>query len=446
MTTLLRMGRWRNRVGTAMTALPASLLLAGAAPLVPACGAPSESALVADAGATPEAGSSVDAPAAPDEVVAACDLGLRLDAAGCAAVHAMAHPATLPPAVGNRVADDANAADLGYQLFFDMRLSSAGTHACGTCHEPVLGFADGRRRPRAPLPVARNTPSVLDAPWKRWFFWDGRADTLWGQATVPIENPAEMNMSRLAVAKLLDRSYRAPYEAVFGPLPDVSAWPAAGKPGDAAYDGMTAADRLAVDTILANVGKALEAYERKLVTEPAPLDRFLSGERDALTASQIEGLELFVSSGCARCHAGSTLTDGAFHNVGTSEDTPDGRGRSGVYDFVRTNPFGAHGPFFDGDPSTAPTLQTSDDDVGALRTPPLRSVTLTAPYGHDGRWLTLTAAVQEHPAAVSAQVGRLAPGWTPITFDATRAARVVDFLRALEGGLPPIRWSRWPSG
>lgn len=169
-----------------------------------------------------------------------------------------------------------------------------------------------------------------------------------GQATVPIENPAEMNMSRLAVAKLLDRSYRAPYEAVFGPLPDVSAWPAAGKPGDAAYDGMTAADCLAVDTILANVGKALEAYERKLVTEPAPLDRFLSGERDALTASQIEGLELFVSSGCARCHAGSTLTDGAFHNVGTSEDTPDGRGRSAVYDFVRTNPFGAHGPFFDG--------------------------------------------------------------------------------------------------
>lgn len=387
------------------------------------------------------AGVSACAPPSAD-----CDLGLRLDAQGCAAVRAMARPTTPPPAVGNRVADDPRAASLGFRLFFDRRLSATGAHACGTCHEPSIAFMDGRRLPSAPGMVPRNTPSVSDVAWSRWLFWDGRADSLWMQATMPIESPVEMQFTRLGVAHVVDRYYRADYEAIFGAMPDVSAWPEAGRPGDPAYDALPDTERGAADLVLANVGKAMEAYERVLVTGPSALDRFLAGETDALDVDQLDGIELFVSAGCADCHAGPTLTDSAFHNVGTSSDTPEGHARASVYEGLAASPFASTGPFFDGDPSAAPRAEPSASDLGAYRTPPLRNVTRTAPYGHDGRWATLADAIRAHASATTTEVGALDPRWAPLALSDDEIASIVAFLRALEGAPPPLPWSRWPSG
>jgi cytochrome c peroxidase len=376
-----------------------------------------------------------------------CDLALELDAAGCAAAHAMTRPDALPPAVGNAVADDPAAAELGFALFFDRSFSSNGRVACGTCHEPSTAFTDWpRATPNTLGPVARNTQAITDLAYSRWFFWDGRADSLWAQATFPVESPAEMGMTRLGVAHILDASYRSRYEAVFGPLPDTSAWPEAGMPGQPAYDALPAEVRYAADEILANFGKAIEAYERRLVTGDAAVDRFLEGDEGALSPQAIEGFTLFVRAGCVDCHRGPTLSDDAFHNVGTSRGTPEGRGRAAVYDVVESSTFGSHGPYFDGDPTGAPALLRSSGDEGAFRTPLLRGVSRTAPYGHDGRWATLEVAVREHAQADATEVGELDALWRPSTLDAAEVAAIVAFLEALEGDPPPIPWSRWPSG
>jgi cytochrome c peroxidase len=104
------------------------------------------------------------------------------------------------------------------------------------------------------------------------------------------------------------------------------------------------------------------------------------------------------------------------------------------------------GPYFDGDPASAPALLQSPSDEGAFRTPLLRGVSRTAPYGHDGRWATLEVAVREHAQADATEVGELDALWRPSTLDAAEVAAIVAFLEALEGDPPPIPWSRWPSG
>src|SRR6185369_7349930 len=109
----------------------------------------------------------------------------------------------------------------------------------------------------------RNAPSVINAAYSSWLFWDGRRDSLWSQALGPVESNHEHNTSRLQVARLIYDKYRGPYETIFGPMPamnDGTRFPAEGKPGDPAFDGMDAGDRVAVNRVFANFGKAIEAY------------------------------------------------------------------------------------------------------------------------------------------------------------------------------------------
>src|SRR6185503_12062559 len=112
----------------------------------------------------------------------------------------------------------------GQFLFFDPRLSLPGTIACATCHDPAKNFQDGLPLPNTLGMGKRRTPTLLGAAYQRWFFWDGRVDSLWSQALGPIENPVEMGSSRLAVAHTLyeDSDLRRAYEDIFGPLPDLS--------------------------------------------------------------------------------------------------------------------------------------------------------------------------------------------------------------------------------
>ena len=181
-----------------------------------------------------------------------------------------------PPDRGNRVADDERAAGLGERLFFDNRLSPR-TRACASCHSAELLFTNGKDVASEGVGQgSRNVPTILWTSHAPALLWDGRADAPWAQAVMPLEDPDEMGSSRLFIAQAISRHHRAEYEALFGALPelrDVKRFPAVGKPGDASWDTMTEADRYDVSRVLANVGKALAAFERHLTRE-IPRSRF----------------------------------------------------------------------------------------------------------------------------------------------------------------------------
>ena len=127
-----------------------------------------------------------------------------------------------PPDPSNRVADDPRAVALGRRLFFDPRLSGDGTRSCASCHEPARFFTDGRATGQGVEVLARNTPTLVGSAWQTWFYWDGRRDSLWSQAIVPIEAPKELAGTRVGAVRLLagDAQYRKHYEALFGVLGD----------------------------------------------------------------------------------------------------------------------------------------------------------------------------------------------------------------------------------
>lgn len=321
----------------------------------------------------------------------------------------------LPPDETNAVADDPAAARLGQALFFEPRLSSNGKVSCATCHDPQRSFADGRPLAQGLGVGRRHTPALWNLAYNRWFFWDGRADALWSQALKPIENPVEMGGSRLAVAGLLasDPRLGAAYVRVFGALPEAlvrGRLPRVGGPlasdlaGRLAWSEISAEEQLAVDRVFSNVGKALAAYERRLVSRRAPFDVFVEGLRAgdasklaALTPAARRGLRLFVGRGnCALCHAGPTFSDLEFHDVGVplSVDvtTPDPGRLEGVRALL-VDPFSAGGLFSDDRDGprarAARFVRPREEDLGLVKTPTLRNAARTPPYMHQGQFASL---------------------------------------------------------
>ena len=289
-----------------------------------------------------------------------------------------------PPDPTNAHADDARAARLGQFLFFDKRLSANGEIACATCHDPAKWFADERTLSQGLATGKRHVPSLLNVGWQRWMTWDGRADSPWAQASRPIESPTEMGSSRARVAELVagDRELRAAYEAVFG----------------------APVDPPAADRILAQTGKALEAYERKLVSADSEFDRFAAALRSGDEAGEARypeaakrGLALFIGkANCRLCHAGPLFSDGEFHNIGVptlDKSPPRDSGRYEGIEEVLRDPFNAAGAQSD-DPKGAraaelAALARTSDLWGEFRTPTLRNVARTAPYMHQGQFATL---------------------------------------------------------
>ena len=164
-----------------------------------------------------------------------------------------------PPNPTNRFADDPDAAELGQKFFFDFRFSKHSTIACSTCHSPFYAFADIESTSFATGRGTRNTPTVLNAAYNEWQLWDGRSETMWAQALFALEGENEMAGTRLQYAHVIKKHYKTEYEAVFGPLPDLEdaiRFPPEGKPGDPAFDGMSKADQIAVNTIFSNIGKS----------------------------------------------------------------------------------------------------------------------------------------------------------------------------------------------
>lgn len=327
----------------------------------------------------------------------------------------------------NEYGDDASAAAFGKTLFSDMLLSPSGTVACAKCHEATTGFADANPQSTGVALGDRNSPAAALAAHARWQFWDGRADTLWMQALGPFENPKEFASSRLHVVHQIANRYASEYAAVFGakyPLPDISdtaRFPLAGKPGDPAWQGMTAADRDAVTRVYVNVGKAIAAFERSIRVLPNALDRYADGDVNALTKPQKRALEQFFTVGCAQCHWGPRLTDDAFHSIGFPTGRGDGaadRGRLEVLAGLAASEFVATTKWSDA-PSAAKLLNFSaaPSMLGAFKTPPLRGAAKTGPFGHGGTLATLLDVVKHYgtrgkSVPVEKSAGQVEP-WLP---------------------------------
>jgi cytochrome c peroxidase len=342
----------------------------------------------------------------------------------------------------NAVADDVTAAGVGATFFEDAGLSPTGV-GCASCHRPDLAFTDGRPVGRGVGDVTRNTPTLFGAAHTRWPFWDGRTDSLWAQALGPMESPLEMGSSRLYVAHRVFDVHRRSYEAVFGSMPDVSdlgRFPASGLPGEPAYDAMSADDRDTVTRIAVNVSKAMAAFERTLSPPETAFDRYLEGDMEALTSTERDGLALFVETACIQCHHGPTLSDDAFHNIRMPGSVAADLGRLAALGPLLASPFRRQGVYSDDETIPDPLSGIAalpERTRGAFRTPPLRALSSTGPYGHGGTFATLRevvvhyATVRGTPSTDDRVVGALDPHVPGFENVEERVAPLTAFLETL---------------
>jgi cytochrome c peroxidase len=231
-------------------------------------------------------------------------------------------------------------ASLGRTLFFDPVLSGAGVRSCASCHNPALSWGDGLARAigEGQETLPRRAPTLIDVAWIPLLGWDGRFPDLESVAFEgPITSPAMMNRSAkdLIAALAAIPGYERAFAAAF--------------PKHA----------ITRETI----AEALATFERGIVAEEAPFDRWIAGDEEAISEDAKRGFDLFNGkAGCAACHKGWNFTDGAFYDIGTGKGDDIGRGK--IF-------------------ANSPKLQY------AFKVPTLRDVARRGPYMHDGSEATL---------------------------------------------------------
>jgi len=323
---------------------------------------------------------------------------------------------------GNDVALDSKAASLGHHLFFDKRLSKNSASACVTCHVPNQYFTDGLKTGQGISQLRRNTQSIIGSVYQNWLYWDGRRDSLWSQALVPIEAQAEMGSDRLSTARLISESYASEYEAIFGKIPTINfeqlpahASPDANSTALKAWKTIDPSTRKAINTIFANTGKAIAAYESLLSPKAGRFDEFVnvllqSDNPDTetlnayLSQSEQRGLRLFISNRtqCLNCHSSAMFSNFGFHNIGTAqaEDNSIDAGRMIGIQSVQSNEFNCNSSFSSGNDGSCNLLHSTNNlDAtlsihGAFRVPGLRGLKQSAPYMHDGRFAKLEDVIR----------------------------------------------------
>jgi len=325
----------------------------------------------------------------------------------------------------NRVSANPQAIDLGERLFFEPRLSPSGKVLCATCHVPYRGWQDGRERAFGLAEADRNTQSLLDVRYQRWFGWDGAGDSLWAQSIRPMLDGREMGGSQAHAAALVrgDAELACRFEKVFGAPP-------------------AAAD----EPVLAGIGKALAAFQETLVSGRSPFDDF----RDALSRSDSSsmkkypeaaqrGLRIFIGRGnCSICHVGPAFSNGEFHDTGVPFFIKGGAdpGRHGGIRKLEANPLNLLGAYND-DRSGASAIKTRQVELqhrnfGEFKVPSLRNVAQTAPYMHNGSLATLADVVRHYseinPDRLHSDGEAILK---PMRLSAAESADVVAFLESL---------------
>jgi cytochrome c peroxidase len=374
----------------------------------------------------------------------------------------------IPNSPTNRFADDAKAAELGHNLFFDKRMVS-GAGNCRTCHDTTYGGADTKARGQTTLfgtiQFPRNTPTIFNVAFVPGFnHWNGNFTALWSVLT-------DFGSSALEQAHFMynDPYYRATYESVFGPMPDLSdlvRFPAVGNYRTPAWLAMAPADQKAMGRFTTNFGKAMEAYERKFIDKNSRFDNYMNGDETQLSASEIRGAKLFIGkAACNECHNGPAFSDFKFHNIGVPQGSlARDYGFSSAGSFQSTYPFNANSEYSD-DPAMGAELVANMMIVpaaelpgvcggsdpapgcGAFKTARLRSVGLTAPYMHTGGFTDLwdVVAFYNEGAGTDGYVGHRDPAIRPLHLDNDEITDLVAFLKALAGEPLGDEWAKCPT-
>ena len=276
--------------------------------------------------------------------------------------------------------------ELGRLLFFDPVLSRDGTLSCAHCHRPEHALSDGRPTPLGAggVPLARNAPTLYNVAFKERLFWDRRAASLEEQALGPLLSPDELGADPDALPARLGAipEYRRRFVAAF--------------PGEAEA------------VSLANVARALAAFERTLVSADSRYDRFARGERAALTPAERRGLTLFrsLNTRCFECHRLPTFEAPLAMGIGVPSQDPGIGGAAG-----------------------------RPGQTGLFAVPTLRNVARTAPYMHDGSLATLEEVVEFYRQGGGRPLGvdgdRIHEHVRPFEIRDDEAADLVAFLNAL---------------
>jgi len=358
----------------------------------------------------------------------------------------------LPLDPSNLVADDPAAAEFGHRLYFDTRLSSNTQVACATCHKPELMFTDGLALAVGVGIGPMHTPSLVGLSYSPWFYWDGRKDSQWAQALAPLEAKHEHATDRVQLLRLIssDTVYRDMYENVFGPLSLPAMLPETGTPqGDAQqqsnWNTLERETQTDISQFFANLGKAIAAYERKILPGGTRFDDYAaqvaagSDDDNALNNSEKSGLKLFIGKGqCVTCHNGPLFTNHEFHNTGVL--AVGGKMPSmGRYDGVRISQedsFNCLGKFSDASAQECIELRfarDTNDLVGAMKTPTLRNISETAPYMHGGQMTDLAQVVNHYNDAPRSMLSHNEA--KPLGLRIVERIQLEDFLLTLSAPL-----------
>lgn len=251
--------------------------------------------------------------------------------------------------------------ELGKVLFFDPRLSSSGQISCASCHDPELGWGDGKRVSHGHdrTPGTRNSKPIINVAYSKIFFWDGRAKSLEDQAKFPIEDTKEMNNHMDLAVKSIKKikGYKQLFQEAYGD------------------------DKITEDKIL----KAIATFERTIVSRKSRFDKFIEGDSTQLSNKEILGLHLFrTKARCINCHNSPLFSDSQFHNVGLTY-----YGRE-YEDLGRYN------------------ITKNREDVGKFKTPSLREVMKTGPYMHNGLFPQIRGILNMYNVGMPNQ--RIKPG------------------------------------
>jgi len=326
--------------------------------------------------------------ARPAALLGALAAALLLPAGLCAQGQLLANgPLPALPVPADNPQTDAKIR-LGAQLYFDPRLSADNTISCATCHAPQTGWANhGATDTGIRGQVGgRNSGTILDSAWMRVQFWDGRAASLEEQAVGPIHNPIEMGETLENVVRKLNAipGYREQFQTVFG-----------------------------TDASEAGIAKAIASFERTVVSGPSPYDRWLAGDRAAMSPAAVRGHHLYNGKGhCTPCHSGPAFSDQGYHNLGAGMDKPN--------------------------PDPGREAVTKDPrDRGRFKTPGLRNCALTHPYLHTGAEQTLRDVIDFYDRG-GVPNPDLDPLMLPLRLTEREKNDLVAFLEALTGTVPNI--------
>ena len=351
----------------------------------------------------------------------------------------------------NRFSYDSDARIFGETLFFDTRLSQNTEVACGTCHHPDTGWADETVLSTGQEQTPRHAPSLWGINGQRWFNWDGSCDSLWCQATGPIEKPGEMGVSRIELVHILSQEtdLKETYESIFGALPNAEDWPLFGMPSAENseeyenWDLLSQSDQKASTEVLVNTAKSIAAFQHSIHPPQTHLDDFVRAlsidEEEALlllTPQQEKGLRLFIGEGqCHLCHSGPYLSDGQFHNIGLSlSNSDEDLGRYTGLETLLEHPFRQAGIWSDDPQGQAAQqlerLTQSSENIRRFKTPSLRQALYTAPYMHTGELETLYDVVEHYTKIdLNQEEGHAEEFLQPLDWSKSDIEAVVEFVQ-----------------